>query len=154
MLDVSRELVCHVSRLLAAQRRARGTRRGARALTPFRQAMFVLAWFRKREDIAVLGAGFGISRSTASTLADAGYDGAGIGVHTPVKQPSDGRDLDIDTRTRNALLRGLRCLAERGFALLTGRWRALHHFTTSPEKIGDIVKAALVLTHFEHGRHQ
>ncbi|WP_187703084.1 hypothetical protein [Nocardia yunnanensis] len=65
MLDVSRELVCHVSRLLAAQRRARGTRRGARALTPFRQAMFVLAWFRKREDIAVLGAGFGISRSTA-----------------------------------------------------------------------------------------
>ncbi|WP_246023484.1 transposase family protein [Nocardia yunnanensis] len=89
-----------------------------------------------------------------STLADAGYDGAGIGVHTPVKQPSDGRDLDIDTRTRNALLRGLRCLAERGFALLTGRWRALRHFTTSPEKIGDIVKAALVLTHFEHGRHQ
>ncbi|WP_425464593.1 transposase family protein [Nocardia yunnanensis] len=270
MLDVSRELVCHVSRLLAAQRRARGTRRGARALTPFRQAMFVLAWFRKREDIAVLGAGFGISRSTAyryhgeaidvlaaqapdlhevlhhaheqglthlnldgklfrsdrcgeqtlsvkgesidawysgkahapganlqaltapdgfplwisdaepgsthditaarthvlgalcwaaahldlPTLADAGYDGAGIGVHTPVKQPSDGRDLDIDTRTRNALLRGLRCLAERGFALLTGRWRALRHFTTSPEKIGDIVKAALVLTHFEHGRHQ
>ncbi|WP_246024062.1 transposase family protein [Nocardia yunnanensis] len=71
-----------------------------------------------------------------------------------VKQPSDGRDLDIDTRTRNALLRGLRCLAERGFALLTGRWRALRHFTTSPEKIGDIVKAALVLTHFEHGRHQ
>ncbi|WP_222932655.1 transposase family protein [Nocardia yunnanensis] len=89
-----------------------------------------------------------------ATLADAGYDGAGIGVHTPVKQPSDGRDLDIDTRTRNALLRGLRCLAERGFALLTGRWRALRHFTTSPEKIGDIVKAALVLTHFEHGRHQ
>ncbi|AYF79673.1 hypothetical protein D7D52_37370 [Nocardia yunnanensis] len=145
MLDVSRELVCHVSRLLAAQRRARGTRRGARALTPFRQAMFVLAWFRKREDIAVLGAGFGISRSTAC---------AGIGVHTPVKNSADGRDLDIDTRTRNRLLRGLRCLAERGFALLTGRWRALHHFTTSPEKIGDIVKAALVLTHFEHGRHQ
>lgn len=270
MLDVSRELVGHVSRLLAAERRARGTRRGSRALTPFKQAMFVLAWFRKREDIEALGAGFGISRATAyryhgeaidvlaahapdlhvalqrahdegashlnldgklfrgdrcaeqtvsvkgesidawysgkahahganlqavsapdgfplwisdaepgsvhditaarahvlgalywaaahldlPTLADAGYDGAGIGVHTPAKNPGDGRDLDIDTRTRNGLLRGLRCLGERGFALLTGRWRALRHFTASPERIGDIVKAALVLTHIEHGRLQ
>jgi hypothetical protein len=86
------------------------------------------------------------------TLADGGYDGAGIGVFTPVKQAADGRALDVDTRTYNALLRGLRCLGERGFALLTGRWRALRHITTSPRKIGDIVKAALVLTHFEHGR--
>lgn len=36
--------------------------------------------------------------------------------------------------------------------LLTGRWRALRHFTASPRKIGDIIKAALVLTHFEYGR--
>jgi hypothetical protein len=86
------------------------------------------------------------------SLADNGYDGAGIGVHTPVKQPTGNQVLDINTRTRNALLRGLRCLGERGFAVLTGRWRALHHFTTSPNKIGDIAKAALVLTHFEHGR--
>ncbi len=84
------------------------------------------------------------------TLSDGGYDGAGIGVFTPVKQPSDGRELDVDTY--NALLRGLRCLGERGFALLTRRWRALRHITTSPRKIGDIVKAALVLTRFEHGR--
>jgi hypothetical protein len=55
------------------------------------------------------------------TLADPGYDGAGIGVHIPVRQPADGRDLDIITRTRNALLRSLRCLGERGFTLLTGR---------------------------------
>ena len=40
---------------------------------------------------------------------------------------------------------------ERGFALVTGRWRTLHHVTASPSKIGDIVRAALVLTHFEHG---
>lgn len=86
------------------------------------------------------------------TLADAGYDGAGIGVHTPVKQPAGDRVLDIDNRTYNALLRGVRCLGERGFAVLTGRWRALRHITASPRKIGDIVKAALVLTHFEHGR--
>ncbi|MCE7001658.1 IS5/IS1182 family transposase [Kibdelosporangium philippinense] len=86
------------------------------------------------------------------TLADGGYDGAGIGVHTPVKQPADGQVLDVDTRTRNALLRGLRCLGERGFALLTERWRSLRHLTANPSKIGDIIKAALVLTHFEHGK--
>ena len=44
------------------------------------------------------------------TLADPGYDGAGIGIHIPVKQPADGQELDIDTRTRNALQRSLRCL--------------------------------------------
>jgi DDE superfamily endonuclease len=85
------------------------------------------------------------------TLADPGYDGAGIGIHIPVKQPTDGRDLDINTRTRNAIQRSLRCLGERGFALLTGRWRTLQHITASPSKIGDITRAALVLTHFEHG---
>jgi hypothetical protein len=84
-------------------------------------------------------------------LADPGYDGAGIGIHIPVKQPANGRDLDIGTRTRNALLRSLRRLGERGFALLTGRGRTLQHITASPGKIGDIARAALVLTHFEHG---
>jgi hypothetical protein len=85
------------------------------------------------------------------TLADPGNKGAGIGIHIPVKQPGDGRELDVDTRTRNAIQRSLRCLGERGFALLTGRWRTLHHITASPSKIGDIARAALVLTHFEHG---
>jgi hypothetical protein len=101
----------------------------------------------------VLGALYwAASQLDLPTLADNGYDGAGIGVFTPVKQPADGRVLDVDTRAYDALLRGLRCLGERGFAMLTGRWRALRHFTTSPRKIGHIVKAALVLTHFEHGR--
>ena len=84
-------------------------------------------------------------------LADPGYDGAGIGICIPVKQPAGGRDLDINTRTRNALLRSLRRLGERGFALLTGRWRTLQHVTASPSRIGDIARAALVLTHFEYG---
>jgi hypothetical protein len=79
------------------------------------------------------------------------YDGAGIGVLIPVRQLPGGREPDIDTRTRNALLRSLRCLGERGFALLTGRWRTLQYVTASPSKIGDIARAALVLTHFEHG---
>ncbi|WP_372448408.1 transposase family protein [Kibdelosporangium banguiense] len=73
-------------------------------------------------------------------------------MHTPVKQPAGDQVLAADDRTYNVLLRGLRCLGERGFAVLTGRWRALQHFTASPSKIGDIVKAALVLTHFEHGK--
>ncbi len=54
--------------------------------------------------------------------------------------------IDIDTRTRNALQRSLRCLGERGFALLTQRWRVLQHITASPSRIGDIARAALVLT--------
>jgi hypothetical protein len=85
------------------------------------------------------------------TLADPGYEGAGIGILIPVKQPAGGRELDINTRTRNAIQRSLRCLGERGLALLTGRWRTLRHITASPSKIGDIARAALVLTHFEHG---
>jgi DDE superfamily endonuclease len=85
------------------------------------------------------------------TLADPGYGGTGIGIYMPVKQPTDGRELDINAPTRNAIQRSLRCPGERGLALLTGRWRTLRHITASPSKIGDIARAALVLTHFEHG---
>jgi hypothetical protein len=268
MLDVSRELAQWVSRLLAAERRRRGTRKGSRVLTCFRQAVLGLRWFRQNADITALGRDHGTSRATAyryvdevigvladqapdlhqalerakaedmayvildgkifstdrcgekttsvkgtqidlwysgkahehggnvqalsapdgfplwvadvapgsvhdltvardrvlgalywaasylhlPTLADGGYEGCGIGVHTPIKQPAADQVLDVDNRAYNALLRGLRCLGERGFAVLTGRWRALHHITASPSKIGDIVQAALALTHFEHGR--
>jgi hypothetical protein len=267
MLDVPRELAQYVGRLLAAERRRRGTRKGARVLTCFWQAVLGLRWFRDNADPTALARDHGISRATAyryldevigvladqapdlhealeqaeaeglshlildgkvfscdrlgektvsvkgnlidlwysgkahelggniqalsaphgfplwvsdvepgsvhdltaarehvlaalyaaaarglPSLADGGYDGTGIGVHTPIKQPTDGNRLDADNRTYNALLRGLRALGERGFAVLTGRWRTLHHITASPRKIGDIVKAALVLTHFEHGR--
>jgi hypothetical protein len=86
------------------------------------------------------------------TLADGGYEGTGCGVHTPVKTPEGGRDLHVDNQTYNMLLRALRCLGERGFALLTQRWRTLQHVTASPSRIGDIAKAALPLIHFEHGQ--
>ena len=267
MLDVPRELVRHLARLLAAERRILGTRRGTRALTCFYQALLVLIWFRKAEDTTLLGAGFGISRATAyryvaegiavlaarrpdlhealrraadegwafviidgklfdsdrldettlsvkgatidawysgkhrdfganiqaimrpdgipiwtsdalpghlhdlrcarelgvtaalnwaaaeldlPALADAGYDGAGHGIKTPVKQPADGKRLAVANRTVNRLLRGLRWQGERGFAILTGRWKTLRHSTASPRRIGDIVAAALHLTHFEY----
>lgn len=265
ILDVPRELILFVSRLLAEHRRVLGTRKGRRSLTPYRQAVFGLAWFREKRDIPNLGRGFGLSQATSynyineiidvlaaeapelhealerakaegcphlildgkivdtdrlhvktiskkgkeidlwyagkthdfggniqaiinqngiplwvsevlpgnvhdieaarrqvldivrpftaemPVLADPGYEGAGQGVFTPVKQPKDGRELDVDTRTYNALLRSLRCLGERGFALLVQRWRTLQHVSISPSRIGSIAKAALVLVHFEHG---
>ena len=65
ILDVPFQLVLFVSRLLAERRREIGTRRGTRALTCWKQAVFVLAWFRDRPDIGRLGQGFGISQATA-----------------------------------------------------------------------------------------
>ena len=82
-------------------------------------------------------------------LADSGYEGAGAGVHVPVRKPARS-ELDIDTRTRNALLRSLRYQGERGFALISQRWRAIQHVSLSPTTIGGIAKSALVLTQFEH----
>jgi hypothetical protein len=265
-LDVPRELVWFVAKLLLAERHRRGTPAGSRALTCFWQAVLGLRWFRDRAMPDALARDHGISRATAyryldeiitvlaeqapklsealeraagtgfshvildgkiipadrckepavsvkgevidlwysgkarthggnvqavcapdgfplwvsevepgsvhditaarahalpalyraaatglPTLADPGYDGAGIGILIPVKHPADGGELDVNTRTRNAILRSLRCLGERGFALLSQRWRTLQHITASPSKIGDIARAALVLTHFEHG---
>jgi hypothetical protein len=264
MLDVPTELVLYVAKLLAGHRREIGTRRGTRALTCWRQAVFALAWFRDRPDIARLGKGCELSQATAyryldeaigvlaaqapdlrealerareqglphlildgkvvaadrckektisrkgkeidrwysgkahgfggniqalftpggiplwvspvlpgsvhditaarehlladlrpylknlPVLADSGYEGAGHGVHVPVKKPARGREPDLDTRTRNALLRSLRCLGERGFALLSQRWQTLQRVMLSPGKIGDIAQAALVLVQFEH----
>ncbi|MGJ6970020.1 hypothetical protein ACSDR0_50010 [Streptosporangium sp. G11] len=42
-------------------------------------------------------------------------------------------------------------MGERVFALLEQRWRILQHVSLSPSRVGDVAKAALVLTHFEHG---
>ena len=44
-LDVSRELAQYLGRLLWQERRLRGTPKGGRALTCFRQAIMVLRWF-------------------------------------------------------------------------------------------------------------
>ena len=265
-LDAPRELVLFVSRLLARHRKEIGTRKGTRSLGCYRQALFVLAWYRDKTDIPRLGAGFGLSQATSyrylaegttvvaaeapgleealeravaegtpyvildgkivssdrchektvsrkgretdlwypgkkkdfggniqglfypggipmwvsdvlpgnvhdlaaaretvlqvlrkytgqmPALADCGYEGAGQGVHTPVKKPKGVKELDINARTRNTLLRSTRCLGERGFALLSQRWKTLQNVTASPSEIGPIARAALVLTLFEHKR--
>ena len=267
MLDVPRELVCELARLLRAERRARGTRTVTRLLTCFRQALLVLVWLPTKGEVAVIGAGFGVPRATAyryrdealtvlaaqapdlhealqevaeqgwshvvvdgtlirtdrcaetttsvqgktinawysgkhrapggtvqavmrpdglpiwvadvapghshdltvardagvigalnwaasqldlPALADSGYEGAGQGIKTPVKQPADGHALAPANQAYNALHRATRCRGERGFALLTGRWRALQHVTLSPRRIGELAQAALVLNRIEN----
>jgi hypothetical protein len=262
MLDVPAELLRYLSRLLAAERRRRGTPARSRKLTCRGQALLALRWFRDRTRPGRLAADHGISRATAyryideavdvlsaeaqgldqalgramadgvpyvildgkvfetdrlaetvtskkgedidawysgskhrpganvqavmlpsglpawtgpaepghvhgiaaarehalpllyraaasgmPTLADGGYEGAGIGIHVPVKNPGGNQRLDPDTKTRNSLLRSQ---GERGFALLTQRWTALQRITASPRRTTEIVRAALVLTQFEH----
>ena len=75
-------------------------------------------------------------------LADKGYDGAGIGIHTPTK----GGNLAPSTACRSQLLTRLRAEGERGIALLKTRWKALRRIRLCPQRIGAIVAAALVLT--------
>jgi hypothetical protein len=86
---------------------------------------------------------------TLPILAGSGYEGAGAGVLVPVKKPRGG-ELDINTKTRNTLLRGARYQGERAFALMSQRWRAIQHVSADPSQIGNIAKSVLVLTQFEH----
>ena len=85
-------------------------------------------------------------------LADIGYVGPGHGVVTPVRRPAGVKELDVNARTRNMLLSSVRCRGERGFALLSERWKVLRNVTASPSEIGTIARGALVLTLFEHKR--
>jgi hypothetical protein len=69
-LDVPRELVQFVAKLLLAERRRRGTPRGSRALTCFWQAVLGLRWFRDRTAPDALARDHGISRATAYRYLD------------------------------------------------------------------------------------
>ncbi|WP_338320935.1 transposase family protein, partial [Streptomyces lonarensis] len=96
--------------------------------------------------IHALPALYPAARDGLPTLADAGYTGAGLGIHTPLRpHPDIPSPLAADNRTHNQLLRGTRGLGERAAAELKQRWRALQHVTLSPNRIGAITKAALVL---------
>src|SRR5437763_1889593 len=75
--------------------------------------MLGLRWFRGRTCPDALARDHGISRATVHRYLD-----EVIAVLA-----------DQAPRPRNALQRSLRCLGERGFALLTGRWRTLRHIT-------------------------
>lgn len=79
------------------------------------------------------------------TLTDKGYIGAGIGVLVPIK----GGNLAPDNRARNTMISALRAPAERANALLKRTWKTLERITLDPNRIGQIVAAALVLLHLQ-----
>lgn len=89
-----------------------------------------------------LGALYPAAATGLATLAEKGYQGAGIGVHTPIKgsKPGDRQPY-------------LQQLAHQGPGprRKRQRWTALRHVTVSPSRVGDITAAALVLTTIERG---
>jgi len=172
-LDVPGELVQFMANLLLAERRRRGTPQGSRALSCLWQAVLALRWFRGRTTAEARARGHGISRATAYRYLDeaiAVLAGEPPGLRQALDRAKDqgfshlildGTVIKCDRCKEPAVsvkgkvidlwYSGKACLGERGFALLTGRWRTLQHITASPSKIGDIARAALVLTHFEYG---
>ena len=79
-------------------------------------------------------------------LVDLGYRGADIGYHHAINRPN----LDKETKTTNRFLTVLRCICERGNALLKARWRYLRRVTCCPKRITEIARAALALTHLAY----
>src|SRR6266508_4354395 len=92
-----------------------------------------------------------IATDRALGLADLGYEGEADLLRVPFKKPKGGA-LTNDQQTYNAVHGALRCLGERANSLLKTTFKALRRIRGCPWRIGDIVAAALVLLHFEHGR--
>ena len=63
---------------------------------------------------------------------DLRYAGKDSRSSCPSQEARRSKRVGLNTRARNAQLRSARCLGERGFALLTQRWRTLQHVTASP----------------------
>lgn len=84
-------------------------------------------------------------------LADLGYQGEAALFRVPAKKPKGG-ELTEDQQAYNAVHSALRCLGERANSLLKTTFRVLTRARGCPWRIGDIVAAALVLLHVEHGR--
>ena len=78
-------------------------------------------------------------------LADKGYQGAGIGVLTPTKNPCP----TPDEQTRNNLLSAMRAPAEREGAMFK-HFRALQRVSLDPATITTIMAAALVIITLWH----
>ena len=93
----------------------------------------------------VLPALYPAAAAGLKTLADKGYLGAGIGVLVPIK----GNNLAPDNRSRNTMITALRAPAERANALLKRTWKALERITLDPNRISEIIAAALVLLHLQ-----
>lgn len=87
----------------------------------------------------------------ALALTDLGYEGEPETFTIPVKNPKD-EHLTIDQQTYNAVHGALRCLGERANSLLKTTYKVLRRYRGCPWRLGDVVAAALVLLHHEHGR--
>jgi hypothetical protein len=74
VLDVQRETALHLSVLLMRRHRTLGTRRGRRALSPFKQAIMILRWFLDGTRVTQLARDNGIGKSTAYRLLHEGID--------------------------------------------------------------------------------
>jgi hypothetical protein len=84
-------------------------------------------------------------------LGDLGYEGEANTITVAFKKPKGGHLTDVQ-RTYNKVHNGIRAIGERGNSLLRITFKALRNVSLCPWKIGDIVAAALVLLHIEHGR--
>jgi hypothetical protein len=90
-------------------------------------------------------------REDLRTLADLGYEGESDTITVAFKKPANGELTHIQQQFNKAH-NGLRAIGERGNSLLKTTFKALRNVSVCPWKIGDIVAAALVLLHVEHGR--
>jgi hypothetical protein len=85
------------------------------------------------------------------TLGDLGYEGEASTITVAFKKPKGGH-LTAVQQTYNKVHNGIRAIGERGNSLLKTTFKALRNVSLCPWRIGDIVAAALVLLHIEHGR--
>jgi hypothetical protein len=85
------------------------------------------------------------------TLTDLGYLNLSPAIRHPFKKPKGGQLTEAQT-TYNKVIRDVHGVAERANALLKETFAALQMVSLSPERIGAITKAVLVLLHLEHGR--
>jgi DDE superfamily endonuclease len=84
-------------------------------------------------------------------LADLGYEGEPDVFVLPIKKPDGGRLTDAQ-RQHNWLHAYARARAEQANSLLKTTFKALRRISLSPDAIGKIAAAALVLLHVEHDR--
>jgi hypothetical protein len=96
-----------------------------------------------------LGALYKAAADGVPTLTDKGYEGAGIGVQSPVK----GCGLDVAHQSYNTLLTAIRAIGERANAELKQRWRCLRRIRLCPTRIGAVVAAAIVLSTLQRGNY-
>ncbi|MDK1475313.1 transposase family protein [Streptomyces sp. 549] len=84
-----------------------------------------------------------VADADIETTADAGYQGAGGTVRTPIKRPK-GKGHNGWEKLANTALAKLRAPVERGFAELK-RWRVLDTLRISPNRITNLLHALLVI---------